>query len=161
MKSSSPRIRRLRFASGECWKLSAPKNLPAFLRALHHLHFNEAILYLEMGGNPPDDVKCFLDSRQLQDSTRIAGGTLAPTPTIYRLAITAENLESLASLEDQHPTPVGSIHIHAYHDNQVLFSFYDAFLDPLWVSKTVEESRIRTFAATLGCMWGKVQYPGK
>ena len=140
----------LKFSASECWKVSAPKDAAPFLRALADLAPEGSILYLESGGSPPDPVKLFLLSIKLEDHIGISGGTLLPTPRIYKFPLTRGNLETLAQLQEKYPTPVGSVHIHIYKGEKVLLWGYDAFLDPIFISKAIPEKNVRTFCRTLG-----------
>ena len=136
--------------SEPCWKVTPARDLPSFLCALPDLVPDGAILYIESGGTPPKDLRVFLEARQVQDETTISGGTLFPKPKIYRISITTENVEGIASIEEKHPTPIGTIHLHVYREHTIFLLSYDAFLDPFWISKRISEDKVKAFCQVLG-----------
>jgi len=139
-----------KFSAANCWKIPAVKDAGRFFRALPNLIPEDSILYIESGGEPPEDIKTFLLANRIDDSVVIPGGTLLPTPRIYRIAATRKSLEALAQLEEKHRTPVGSVHIHAYRGTSVLLWSYDAFLDPFFISKAIPENHVKRFCEELG-----------
>lgn len=151
----SLKTKELSFGSGACWKISAPAELSVLFRALPLLNLEQSILYIEAGAPAPAELDSFLKKRTVAENIRIAGGTLLPRPTIYRIPLTTENIEDIAKFARRFPTPVGSIHIHIYRDDEILLSSYDAFIDPIWVSKDVPESKIRNFAEAMQCSYEK------
>lgn len=145
------------FERGNCWKVSPAKDASSFFRQLLDLVPAGSVLYLEGGGKPPDDIDAFLSAKKFADNVVIPGGTLLPTPQIYRLAVSQKNLEALARLSAKHPTPIGSIHVHVYHGNDVLLLGYDAFLDPFHISKDIPEMKIKAFCDRLGLQHEEVK----
>jgi hypothetical protein len=140
-----------------CWKVTPARNLSAFLRALPDIVPDGSVLYIETGGAPPEDVRTFLDARQVDDDTTISGGTLLPKPRIYRIAITKETVEGFATIAEKHPTPIGAVHLHVYRDNTVFVLSYDAFLDPFWISKRIPEEKVKAFCQVLGIDYAETE----
>jgi len=133
-----------------CWKVSCTKDYPSFLRALVALVPAGSVLYIEGGGTPPSDVKFYLEERPAQETFKIPGGTLLPTPKVFHMPITKENLDGLADLEGKYPTPVGSIHVHVYKEHRVLLQSYDAFLAPFYISKEIPQDKVKEFCNKIG-----------
>jgi len=130
--------------------VSGTKDYPSFLRALVDLVPAGSVLYIEGGGTPPSDVKFYLEERSAQETFKIRRGTLLPTPKIFHIPITKENLDGLADLEGKYPTPIGSIHVHVYKDRKILLQSYDAFLDPFYISKEIPQDKVKEFCNKIG-----------
>ena len=62
---------------------------------------------------------------------------------------TSENLLELADISEHCAEPEVAIHFHVYKDDQVLLQWYDAFADPIYVSKEISEDRIKAFCEKL------------
>ena len=58
---------------------------------------------------------------------------------------TNENLLTLSELTEHYAEPEVAIHFHIYLDDYVLIDWYDAFDDPMYVSKYFSEEEIKEF----------------
>lgn len=142
-------LKGLSLGSDVYWEVSPPSDFPSLLHALHHIVPDNAILYLE-GGQPPKEIKQFLEARCVPEVTHIAIGTLWPRPQVFHLPATPENLSQLAELTKQCCPPQVAVHLHVYSDSAMLLEWYDAFSkDPMYLSKEVSEDRIKAFCSDL------------
>ncbi len=144
------RSRRIQFGKKPGWKVTCTEDFPLFLRAILDMAPCGSVLYLESGGLPPNDVKTYLEARSAQGTFKIPGGTLLPTPKVFHMPLTRDNVDGLADLMHQYPTPIGSVHIHVYKDDTVLLVSYDAFLDPFWIAGTIPEEKVKRLCQALG-----------
>ncbi len=130
------------------WKVSSPKEFPAFLHALIDLIPNGSIAYLE-GGSPRKELKAFLDERSVPEVSHVAMGTIWPRPHVFHLPATPENLSALADISERYAEPEVAIHFHVYKDDQILLQWYDAFCDPIFISNEVPEYNVKEFCTKL------------
>ena len=146
-----PRDQReaIRLLEPECWCVAPTQNAAAFCRALAELAPPDSVLYLE--GSTEDQIPAFLEQRQVPNPTPVALGTLLPRSDRYHIAATAQNLSGLSQLIDAYRIPIPVIHVILYRGRQVLLEWYDAFTDdPMYVSPTMPEARVESFARALG-----------
>jgi hypothetical protein len=131
------------------WIASSPKEFPAFFRALVDLVPEGAIAYLE-GGSPPEDLESFLVEKSVPEVSHVAMGTIWPRPEIFHVPATPENLLRLAEIAEHCAEPEVAIHFHVYKDNRILLQWFDAFDNPVCISKEIPEEKIREFCKKLG-----------
>ncbi len=147
---------RVRFDQSNSWIVSPVQDASDFFRALAELVPADSFLYIEAGGKPPEEIDAFLRARQIDARIVIDGGTLLPTPLIYTVPATKENLDGLADVQRKYPTPCGSIHVHVYRGQDVLVLSYDSFLDPFWISGQIPETNVKRFSNRLGLQYKRV-----
>jgi hypothetical protein len=133
------------------WELSAPADAAAFVRRLPELLPEGTVLYLE-GASMAREVSDFLDARRSPTELKIARGTILPRPKVYHLPMTEPNTAGLAELFEAHASPEICDHFHAYVGGGVLLQWHDAFFDdPLLLSPTIPEEKVKRFCNALGC----------
>jgi hypothetical protein len=76
-------------------------------------------------------------------------GTIWPRPEGFHLPATPENLSGLADIAENCVGPEVAIHFHVYKDNKILLEWYDAFFDPMFISKEIPEGKIKEFCTKL------------
>jgi hypothetical protein len=59
-------------------------------------------------------------------------------------------LASLSDIASRHAEPEICSHLHFYRLDEPLANWFDAFDDPLIVSKSIPRARVEEFCATLG-----------
>jgi hypothetical protein len=131
------------------WKVSKAKDLPSFLRALADLVPPDSIIYLE-GGTPPRELRVFFQKNSIPEQSHVAIGTIWPRPMVFHLTATRANLIGFADLAERCAEPEVAIHLHVYRQGRVILQWYDAFYDPLYISKEIPEDRVRKFCSMLG-----------
>ncbi len=135
-----------------CWEISGVKGLPAFLRAVLNLVPSDSVLYLE-DRYAPRKLRSYLQERVARNTCKVQMGTIWPRPECFHMQITKENLEGLAELAERFAAPEVATHLHIYKEGDILLEWYDAFFDPLFVSKKIPEFRIREFCQKLGAKY--------
>lgn len=130
------------------WKVSGIRDLPAFLRALVDLAPPDSMLCLEDGA-PSDELRRFLEQHSVPVRASPAAGTLWPRPVRYHLPATRELLLSLADHTEHCATVEAAVHLHLFRADRVVLQWYDAFLDPLLLSKELPEYQVRKFCGEL------------
>ena len=131
------------------WRIAVPKDFSAFFRALVHLVPEGAIAYLE-DGSPPRELESFLNEKSVSEVSHVAMGTIWPRPRMFHVPATSENLLGLADLAEHCAEPEVAIHFHVYKEDRVLLQWFDAFIDPMYVSAEIPEEKVREFCVRLG-----------
>ena len=131
------------------WEVDAVDDLPLLLRALPKLVPDGTILYLE-GGNPPKEVRTFLDEYCIPEITHLAMGTIWPRPLVFHLPATSHNLSGLAAFAEKCNAFEVAVHFHVYRPDKVLLEWYDAFFKyPMYLSRSIEEENVKAFCKEL------------
>lgn len=137
----------LRLDEPEFWEVGSTYEAGDLMRALANLLPDDANVYFEATEEP--EVRTFLEHHPATETTDIALGTVWPRPDQHHMPATRENLSTLAKLIDELEAPL-CCHLHAYAGDRMILEWYDAFENmPIRVSGSVEEQRIRAFAAAL------------
>jgi hypothetical protein len=73
------------------------------------------------------------------------------------MAMTKENLMSLADLAEGCAAPEIAVHLHVYMEGRVLLEWHDSFFrDPLYVSTAVAEETVQHLCSKLGTRYENV-----
>ena len=132
----------------QTWRVTGVTDAKKFFTALGRLIPTGAVLALH---DPQGkEVRSFLQARPARDRTKVAAGTIWPRTHIYHIACTAQHLAQLAELATRHAEPEMAIHLHVYQVKSVTLEWYDAFDEPLYVSRTVNEDVVASFSNDCG-----------
>lgn len=142
----------IRLEDKEPWRVSPTRDVGGFLRALSLLVPDGCIAYFEDTGEK--HVAEYLRHAAIPPAVRIAPGTIWPRPDCYHVALTAGAAEGLADFLDHNPCGFFCAHLHVYRDRTVLLQWFDAFDDPMYVSRSVDEQSVNRFAGALGVGYG-------
>ncbi len=80
-------------------------------------------------------------------------GTIWPRPLVFHTTLTAECVEGLAQLVEEHIAPEIADHLHVYRGTEVLLEWYDFPTDPFWLSKAIPEEAVKDFCVKLGIQY--------
>jgi len=135
----------------KCWKVSGVRTAAEFFRALPLLVPDATHMFLE--GSPEPDIEVLLvDAADERDYTAPAG-TYWSWPRKNRrfsVRVSAELFVRLSKVAAHHAEAEICDHIHFYRDRNALVQWFDAFSDPLLVSKLVPRERVEQFASAVG-----------
>jgi hypothetical protein len=135
----------------QCWKVSGVRMAEEFFRALPILVPDATHMFLE--GSPAPDIQ-----QLLADA---ADGAVygAPVGTIWswpqkngRFGVRAssELFVRLSEAASHLAEPEICDHLHLYRGQEALMQWFDAFSEPMLVSKVVARERVERFASTVG-----------
>lgn len=127
------------------WQLVPTASPSDFVRALSLLAMPNATLALE--GTISDNVVDWLRLNASAEGLRISPGTLWPASDWWYIPLDAQKLEALARVIGDEPP---AIHLFVYEGDQVLLEWYDAFTDPLWLSRQLSRLQLDRFVARVG-----------
>jgi hypothetical protein len=130
------------------WELDGKTDFPHLLRAIGDLLPEGSILYFE-GGSSAKSLVDFFHAHEIPAQSHVAVAIMWPRPTYYHVPATPENLSEVAELAERHVAPELAVHFHVYRNAEVLLEWHDAFGQPMLLSGTLSESKIRAFAETL------------
>jgi hypothetical protein len=135
----------------KCWKVSEVKTAEKFFRAVFLLVPDATHMFLE--GSPSPKIEALLT-----DAADDAGYA-APVGTIWswpqkekRFSVRASSdlFIRLSEAASDYAEPEICSHVHFYRGQEALVQWFDAFLDPLLVSKAVARERVERFASAVG-----------
>ena len=134
---------------GPAWEISAPKDIPVFIRAIPGL-IDDAYMYLETSSSPKNMIKV-LKEISITPQLNVLRGIIWPKPMSYHVQASPKNIETVASLFEGHNAFEVCCHFHVYGNGKIVLEWHDAFFDdPFLVSKVVPEHKVKSFAREIG-----------
>jgi len=132
-----------------CWEVAkGRKDCQICFRELPKLFPPGSTLCIE-GTSIADDVKSYLDSHRVEQITKVHLGTIWPRPSVYHVPCDEQTLSGLMKLANNHAEPELADHLYVYKNQEVLFTWNDAFSDPIYISKKVPEDKVKTFCTAV------------
>jgi len=133
-----------------CWRVSGVRDARKFFAAIAELVPDATDVYLE--GSPSADIVSLI--QPFVDPADYA----APTGTIwswpknqrFRLRAAPELFARLSEAAARHAEPEICSHLHIYSGPEPLVNWFDAFLDPICMSKTIARARVEEFCRDAG-----------
>jgi hypothetical protein len=135
----------------DCWRVSGVRSAEQFFRAIPDLVPEATHLFLE--GSPDPDIVALIAGDAEQAGYRAPRGTLWSWPRRNRrftLRASPELFARLCEAAAHHAEPEICSHLHVYREAEPLVHWFDAFDDPLLVSKTIPRERLERFCAEVG-----------
>ena len=134
-----------------CWKVSGVRTAEDFFRAASLLVPDATHMFLE--GSPDADVEALLIAAADDADYAAPVGTLWSWPKKegrFSVRASPELFARLSEAAANHAEPEICSHVHFYRNQEPLVQWFDAFLDPLLVSKSVARERVEQFASVVG-----------
>jgi hypothetical protein len=141
----------LKIAETECWRISGVRNAEAFFQSVPQLIPEATHLFLE--GAPAPDIMAIILTHADQREYAAPIGTVWSWPQRNQRFVLAASSALFARLSEaaaQHAEPEICFHLHIYRDSEPLVQWFDAFDDPLFVSKVVPRARVEQFCLAAG-----------
>lgn len=129
--------------------MSRPNDFCEFLRQLPDFVPAGSTLCLE--GGDAFDVQAYIQERPATYEHETDQGFWRFRPKIFYMPITQENLRGLAELCENHAEPEVGNTLSVYWNNQIILSWHDLPLDPIYLSDVLEEAVLRDACDILGC----------
>ena len=137
------------------WRVSGVKDPERFFSALRALVPKGSVLALQ--GPRGRDVQTFLCDNPASTRTKVELGTIWPRIETYHVDCTDRNLRRLEELAGHHAQPEIAMHTHVYRDEQVLIEWYDAFDDPLEMSREFSAEDVARFCEECGGSYERIE----
>ena len=133
-----------------CWTVSGVRSAEKFFRAIPTLVPEATHMFLE--GSPATDIVALLSPFSTHADYGAPVGTLWAWPREQRFSVTTRPAlyGSLAEAALHHAEQEICSHIHFYRDGEPLLHWFDAFADPIMVSKSVPRARLERFCIETG-----------
>ncbi len=133
-----------------CWNVSGVRVAQTFFQAIPALVPDATDLFLE--GSPAADIVTLMQAFIEPTEYAAPAGTLWSWPKNqrFRLRASPELFARLSEAAAHHAEPEMCSHLHIYCGREPLVNWFDAFFDPIRVSKTVARERIEQFCRDVG-----------
>jgi hypothetical protein len=135
----------------DCWRIARLNNAAKFFRAASQLLAGATHVYLEE--SPAPEIVALISRHADPTPYRAPAGTFWSWPRgSQRFALKASPamLAELADASTRHAEPEICSHLHFYRDAEPLAQWFDAFDDPLLVSKTIPRELVEHFCREAG-----------
>ena len=135
----------------QCWKVSGVRTAADFFRAVSLLVPDATHMFLE--GSPDSDIKALLVNAADDVDYSAPTGTIWSWPQKtqrFSVRASSELLTRLSERASNHAEPEICDHVHFYRDQEALLQWFDAFSEPLLISKAVARERVERFASAVG-----------
>lgn len=91
--------------------------------------------------------------------SKVALGTVWPRGTVFHVPASRTVVAALAAVCEHCAYPEICDHLHVYDNDSVLLQWYDAFSQPLWVSKRVSGGAMEAFCGELRVTFREIDSP--
>ena len=130
------------------WSVTGVRIAEAFFRGVPHLVPDATHMFLE--GSPAPDILSLIDAAADATPYRAPAGTKWSWPRkSRRFSVRASEVlfQRLSEAAARHAEPEVCDHVHFYRDGVVLLQWFDAFSEPILISRTVPRRRVERFCA--------------
>ena len=133
-----------------CWTVSGVRSAEKFFREIPTLVPEATHMFLE--GSPATDIVALLSPFSTHGDYGAPVGTLWSWPREQRFSVTAspDLFARLSEAAAHHAEQEICSHLHFYREDEPLVHWFDAFDDPIMVSKAVSRERVEQFCAEVG-----------
>ncbi len=134
-----------------CWRVSGVRNAEKFFRAIPRLAPEVTHMFLE--GAPTPDIVALISAHAERNQYRAPVGTIWSWPGSnqrYTIRASPVLFARLAEAAAHHAEPEICSHLHLYRELEPLVLWFDAFDDPLVVSKAISRDRVDQFCSDTG-----------
>jgi hypothetical protein len=136
------------------WSIGGVRNAETFFRAVASLVPDATHLFLE--GSPAPGVCALIESFRDEVEFIPPRGTLWSWPRRngrFALRVEPELLELMADAARRHAEPEICSHLHFYCHAEPLLQWFDAFDDPMYVSRTRDFECVERFCRKVDGQW--------
>ena len=131
---------------GAAWQLRPECDWSSFLLALRLLELQGGTVAFE--GTTERHVTRWLSKHASSEGAPISAGTMWPASDWWYLPIEGPRIVELAVLMESAASV--SIHLYAYDNTGLVIEWYDAFDEPLWISRRIDEGPLKRFVSAVG-----------
>jgi hypothetical protein len=140
-------LRGVTLADPEPWEISTAIDAASFLRALPTLPLDHGVILFE--GTTSRVVANWLRKHAQSEGLEIRPGTILPASDFWHLPLHVTTVEDLAALVETQAVSMPAIHLHVYEGSDVVLEWYDAFDEPLWLSRRLDRAAAEQFAKSI------------
>jgi hypothetical protein len=140
-----------RLDEANAWRVSGVRKAPAFFHAVAALVPDATTVFLE--GSPSADIVALMQPHIEHADYLAPAGTFWSWPQRnrrFRLRAPAELFARLSEAAPRHAEPEICDHLHIYVEAEPLVTWFDAFTEPVFVSKAIARDRVEQFCHDVG-----------
>jgi hypothetical protein len=132
------------------WRVSGVRNAQKFFQAIAALVPDATDVFLE--GSPDADIVALMRPHIEHPDYMAPTGTLWSWPRNqrFRLKASPELFARLSEAAAHHAEPEICDHLHVYFGHEPLVNWFDAFAEPLLVSRTIARDTVEQFCGDVG-----------
>jgi hypothetical protein len=134
-----------------CWRVSGVRSAERFFRGIQLLVPDATHVFLE--GTPAPDIVAIITAHSADTEYGAPVGTIWSWPgrdRRFTLRASPALFVRLCEAAPNHAEPEICSHLHVYTDGEPLLQWFDAFVDPLLISKVVGRDRVEQFCSESG-----------
>jgi hypothetical protein len=134
-----------------CWRVAGVRTATKFFQAISLLVPDATHMFLE--GSPDPVIQALLADAADEAAYAAPVGTLWSWPQKERrfsVRPSSELFLRLSEASSQLAEPEICSHLHFYRNQEALVQWFDAFINPLLVSKVIARERVERFATAAG-----------
>jgi hypothetical protein len=132
------------------WRIVGLRDFSLFFRRLPDLIPSPSQLYIE-NTDFSAEVAQFLNRHAVVNPARtVQRGTILPRPRFFHVPVSDAVMAGLAEISERHAEAEVAVHMVAYNDREILLEWYDAGLDPIFLSRTFAEATVAAFCTKTG-----------
>jgi hypothetical protein len=134
-----------------CWHVSGVRDGQAFFRAIESLVPDATHVFLE--GSPAADIVGLMEPHIEHTEYLAPAGTWWSWPQKNRrftLKASPQLFARFSQAAAHHAEPEICDHLHIYRGAEPLVNWFDAFSDPVLISKTIPRERVEQFSTEVG-----------
>ena len=134
----------------DSWKVSGVRTAEEFFRAVPLMVPDATHMFLE--GSPDPAIVALMIDVADETAYRAPIGTIWSWPRNQRFSVRVSEgfFVRLAEAATHFAEPEVCTHVHFYRGQEILVQWFDAFSDPLLISKSVPRERVERFCAAVG-----------
>lgn len=131
------------------WEVAPTKDSVKFFQSLPVILPPGAVMYFEATALAPD-LREFFDEHPAPVKCKVHAGTRWPYPEIFHIAYSPAIVRNLAAVAKDFADAEICDHFLAYHDKRILLEWFDAWFNPLYLSRQISEPRVAEFCVKIG-----------
>jgi hypothetical protein len=138
------------------WEVAPIKDSVKFFHHLPLLLPPGSVLYFE-GTSLAPDMREFFDSHPAGTTCKVHAGDRWPRPEVFHVAFSAETVRELAEVVKGYADVEICDHLLAYKDKKILLEWFDAWSNPLYLSRRISEAQVAEFCRAAGSSFKKYE----
>lgn len=138
------------------WEVAPIKDSVKFFQHLPVLLPGGSVLYFE-GMSLAPDMREFFEAHPVGTICKIHAGDRWPRPEIFHVAFSDETVRELAEVVRGYADVEICDHLLAYKDGKILLEWFDAWSNPIYLSRQISAADVAKFCRMTGSSFKKYE----
>ncbi|HEY6168437.1 MAG TPA: hypothetical protein VI454_10390 [Verrucomicrobiae bacterium] len=138
------------------WEVAPTRDSVKFFQHVPLILPSRSVLYFEATALAPD-IRDFLDDHAGLATCKVHAGDRWPWPERFHVAFSPEVARELAGIVRDFADAEICDHFLAYQDGRILLEWFDAWKNPLYLSRRVSEAQVAEFCRMIGSSFRKYE----